>query len=252
MAMDIMDADAPVVGLEIDQEKAALKAVEHRQSVIAVVDRDRRFLGLIPPRQLLSVLFVEHEEDMARLSGLMLGTFSARNALQESILRRLLHRLPWLIIGLVGALAAADVVGSFEEELRRNVLLAFFLPGIVYLADAVGTQTETLVVRGLSVGIPIARVVAREVWTGVLIGLGLAACSFPLSLWRWGQPSLSVVLSISLMAACSGATMVAMGLPWALHRLGRDPAFGSGPLATLLQDILSIAIYLTVARWLLA
>jgi magnesium transporter len=159
--------------------------------------------------------------------------------------------LPWLVAGLAGAIAAADLVSSFESDIRRNVLLAFFLPGVVYLADAVGTQTETLVIRGLSVGIPIGRVVIQEAAAGLLIGIGLAALSFPLSILRWGQLEISIVLALSLVAACSVAAIVAVGLPWAFHRMRKDPAFGSGPLGTIIQDFLSIAIYLGMARLLL-
>jgi magnesium transporter len=248
---DLMDMDPPVVAPETDQELAAWKAVQHGESTLAVVDGSGRFLGFIPPQRLLYVLLQEHQEDMSRLSGLLRGALSARTALEESVVRRFLHRLPWLVVGLAGAVLAADLMASFETDIRKNVLLAFFIPGVVYLADAVGTQTETLVVRGLSVGIPIGRVVLQEAAAGLLIGLGLAALSLPVSIWRWGQPAVSAVLALSLLAACSAATIVAMGLPWLFHRLHRDPAFGSGPLGTVIQDFLSIAIYLGTARLLL-
>lgn len=137
-------------------------------------------------------------------------------------------------------LLAADLVAAFEHQLQQSLLLAFFLPGIVYLADAVGTQTETLVVRGLSVGIPIHRVVGQELVTGVLIGIGLGLASMVMVLWRWDHSPFVAVLGISLVAACATATAVAIALPWLLHRLGGDPAFGSGPLATVTQDLLSI------------
>jgi Mg/Co/Ni transporter MgtE len=81
---------------------------------------------------------------------------------------------PWLLVGLLGALLAADIVGAYEQQLQANVMLAFFIPGIVYLADAVGTQTEALVIRGLSVGVSIGGVVRREVYTGLLVGVTLA------------------------------------------------------------------------------
>ena len=78
----------------------------------------------------------------------------AASTLTLDVRRRLWHRLPWLLLGLCGALVAADVVGQFEELLRVQEMPAFFMPGIVYLADAVGTQTETVIVRGLSLGVP--------------------------------------------------------------------------------------------------
>lgn len=247
-AETLMDRDPPVVGPGADQELAAWKAVQRGESALAVVDESGRFVGLIPPSRLLAVLLAEHHEDMARLGGMQRDALSAQRSLQESVWRRLVHRLPWLVVGLLGMLLAADLVAAFEDQLRMNLLLAFFLPGIVYLADAVGTQTETLVVRGLSVGIPIRRVIRQELLTGLLIGIGLALASMVVALWRWDSTSFVTVLGISLVAACATATAVAIGLPWLLHRLGSDPAFGSGPLATVIQDLLSILIYLAVAR----
>lgn len=246
-AESMMNRDPPVVGPGADQEMAAWKAVQRGESALAVVD-ESRFVGLIPPSRLLAVLLAEHHEDMARLGGMQRDALSARRSLQEPVWRRLAHRLPWLVVGLLGMLLAADLVAAFEDQLRVNLVLAFFLPAIVYLADAVGTQTETLVVRGLSVGIPIRRVIRQELVTGLFIGVALALAAMVVALWRWDSTSFVTVLGLSLVAACATATAVAISLPWLLHRLGVDPAFGSGPLATVIQDLLSILIYLVVAR----
>ena len=128
-----------------------------------------------------------------------------------------------------------------------DVRLAFFIPGIVYMADAVGTQTETLVIRGLSVNVPIRRVFRREILTGLLVGLVLSAITFPAVWLILGSPELALTLSLSLVAACGVATAVAMSLPWLMSRGGRDPAYGSGPLATVTQDLLSLVIYFAIA-----
>lgn len=244
---DLMDADPPVVEPDTDQEVAAWKAVEHGETSLAVVDAGGRFVGLVPPRRLLAVLLTEHDEDLARLSGVAATTSEARRASEEPVSRRLAHRLPWLVVGLAGALLAAALVGRFERDLEATVALAFFVPGIVYMADAVGTQTETVVIRGLSVGVPIRRVVRNELLTGLLTGLTLAAAFYPLGLALWGDADVALAAAIALLAACSTATVIAMALPWAIHRLGADPAFGSGPLATVVQDLLSLLIYFTVA-----
>ena len=243
----LMDADPPVVAPGIDQEIAAWQAVRHRESALAVVDASGRFVGLIPPHRLLAVLLEEHEEDLARIGGFLKDTAAVRHASEESVPRRVWHRLPWLLLGLAGALVAADLVGWFEAQLRVQVMLAFFLPGIVYLADAVGTQTETVVVRGLSVGVRLRQVVGRELLTGLVIGVALGLIALPLVWWRWGEGALAVGVALSLLAACSTATVAAMSLPWLLDRLGLDPAFGSGPLATVVQDLLSIVIYFAIA-----
>jgi magnesium transporter len=247
LASDLMDSDPPLVAHGIDQEVAAWKAVQHGESSLGVVDGDGRFVGLVPPRRLLAVFLQEHDEDLARLGGFMKGASSAIHASEEGVWLRFWHKVPWLLVGLGGAILAADIVGAFEGRIEDNVTLAFFLPGIVYLADAVGTQTETLVIRGLSLNVPIRRIVWRELATGLLVGIALALAFFPLGVWRWGESDVALAASLSLLAACSMATMVAMALPALFQRLGRDPAFGSGPLATVVQDLLSIVIYFCIS-----
>ena len=244
---EIMDADPAFIEHGVDEEIAAWKAVRHGESALAVVDDAGAFVGLIPPRRLVEVLLTEHDEDLARLGGYLAGTSSARHAIEEALVPRLVHRLPWLLFGLAGALAAAGIVGAYERQLEGEVLLALFVQGIVYMADAVGTQTEALVIRGLSVGVAIGTIIRRELLTGLLVGLVLAFVFFPVGLGLWGDATVVVAVAISLLAACSTATVVAMALPWLLSRLGRDPAFGSGPLATVIQDLLSLLIYFWVA-----
>jgi magnesium transporter len=171
----------------------------------------------------------------------------ARKSSEEPVERRFRHRVPWLLVGLGGALLAADLVAWFETQLRHTLMLAFFIPGIVYLADAVGTQTETVVVRGLSVGVRMRRMAWRELLVGLAIGLALAAVAGPLVWWRWGEADVAFTVGLSVFAACSTATLAAMTLPWLLNAFSLDPAFGSGPLATVIQDLLSILIYFAIA-----
>lgn len=243
----IMDTDPPVVAPGVDQEKAAWKAVQHGESALAVINEDGRFVGFLPPDRLLAILLHEHDEDMARVGGFLRDSSMARSASEEPVLKRFWHRVPWLLVGLFGAVLAADIVGAFERQLQANVMLAFFIPGIVYLADAVGTQTEALVIRGLSVGVPIGRVVRQEIVTGLIVGAALAAAFFPIGWWRWGDTGLSTAVALSILTACATASAVALSLPWLLDRFGIDPAFGSGPLATVIQDLLSVVIYLLIA-----
>ena len=160
--------------------------------------------------------------------------------------------MPWLLVGLAGALLSADLVGWFEHQLQATRVLAFFIPGIVYLADAVGTQTETIIVRGLSVAVPISGMIRRELPTGLVIGIALAALAGPFIWWRWEDANLALTVALAIVGACSTATITAIALPWLLNKCGTDPAFGSGPLATLIQDLLSIVIYFLVALTVMA
>jgi magnesium transporter len=167
----------------------------------------------------------------------------AHSAAEEPIARRLQHRLPWLLIGLSGAMASALLVGAFDERLKENVIVAFFVPAVVYMADAVGTQTETVLIRALAAGVRPSQIVAREVVTGLIMGVVVGSAFFVFVWLGWGDERVALAVAIALVASCSIATLVAMSLPSVFDRLGKDPAFGSGPLATVIQDILSIAVY---------
>lgn len=245
-AMDLMDPDPPRVANGVDREIAAWKAVHHGETALAVVETDGRFVGFILPVTLLRVLLQEHEEDISRLGGYLKSTARARASALEKVLARFWHRLPWLLLGLLGAAASAGIVARFEASLGEGLALAFFMPGIIYLADAVGTQTETVIVRGMSVGVRLRQVVLREILTGACIGAVLAAASGVVLAIVWSR-EVALGVGLSVFAACSTASATAMLLPWALSQLGIDPAYGSGPLATVIQDLMSLALYFIIA-----
>lgn len=242
--IDIAVAPAPSVHPAADQEHVASLAIRHGLTAVPVVDASGRLLGVVPPLALIDVLRREHVEDLHRLAGILREDTMARHAIEDPPVRRARDRLPWLLAGLVGSALATLVVAGFEQKLESKVAIAFFIPGIVYLADAIGTQSEAIAVRGLSLSqMPLSRAIAGEFRTGLLIGLTLAALTFTL-IWLWlGDARLGLAVAGALIVASAVATTIGITLPWLLARLGRDPAFGSGPLATIIQDVLSILIY---------
>ena len=213
---------------------------------------DGRFLGLIPPYRMLAVLLAEHDRSLARLGGYAARGREARLAAEEPVRQRIRHRLPWLVVGLFGAMVSAVVVASFEEQLERNVLIAVFIPAVVYMADAVGTQTETVLIRAMTTGVSPRDVARREIGSGVAMGVLVASAFFLFALAAWGDASVATAVALALVASCSIASLVAMVLPTAIRHFGRDPAFGAGPLATVIQDLLSVIVYLALAAALVA
>jgi magnesium transporter len=220
--------------------------VRRGHAALVVADDERRLLGIVTPHRMMQVLLGEHEEDMSRLAGVVHDTEQVRSATIESVPRRVAHRLPWLLVGLVGATLAAMIVSGFEQQLSASVVVAFFLPGVVYMADAVGTQTETVVVRGLSVGVPIRKVAPKEALTGLIIGTLVAVLSVPLGLLVLPDLHLVLAVAVALFVSSAAASVVAMGLPSLLSRAGFDPAYGSGPLSTVIQDLLTLLCYFAI------
>lgn len=248
----LINATWPKTTPETDQEHAVECATTAGVSVLPVVSEDGRPLGVIKPVVLLEVLAREHFEDVNRFVGILKDRVDARQALEDPPLRRVARRLPWLLIGLALSTSATAIMTSYESVLRADVLVAVFIPALVYLSDAVGTQTEAIAVRGLSLrNRPLAHVLGSEIVTGAIIGLILGLISI-VGIWIvFGNFRAGLGVGISLFAAGSLASAIGLLLPWALSRFGIDPAFGSGPVATIFQDTLTIIVYFVVMTSLL-
>ena len=249
----IMQSRMPHVFMDTDQERVATLALQFGLTAVAVVDSERRLCGVIPASALLGVLRDEHVEDIHRLAGIARESQMAREAIEAPPVRRVRHRLPWLLLGLAGSTAAALLMAQFEDILTRNIGIAFFVPGIVYLADAIGTQTEAIAVRGLSLShAGIMHLLAGELRTGLLLGAIVGAIALGGVSIATGDARLGAAVALSLMLASALASAIGLMLPWLFANAGRDPAYGSGPLATIIQDVLTLAVYLSVAAAILA
>jgi magnesium transporter len=230
------------------QGKALALARRSHSSSLPVVDETGRLVGALSARDLLEIAGHEHSEDISRLAGIVHQAGQARAALDDPPFHRVLGRLPWLLIGVVGSMMATLVMAHFKDKLSANVAIVFFVPAIVYLADAIGTQTEAIVVRGLSgAELNLRDLLLGEITAGALIGLVLAVLTMVFAYVAFADFRLAAAVALSV--ALAGATAAACGvfLPWLLSHFGADPAFGSGPVATVIQDIISVLVYLSIA-----
>lgn len=161
----------------------------------------------------------------------------------------IVHRLPWLIFGLFGGLVAAQVVGAFESLIEDRLLLAAFIPLIVYMNGAVGAQMGAFVIRDFAINSRIN--VSKYIWKQfrVVVVLGLVICSM---LWI-GVSALYLdyvvasAVSIALYVAMVSSVFTGTLIPLAFEVFDLDPANGSGPVATVVQDLLAVLIYFSVA-----
>jgi magnesium transporter len=121
------------------------------------------------------------------------------------------------------------------------------------MADAIGTQTEAIAVRFLSLEqAPLRRLLWGELTAGLLIGVSLGAVIFPAVMLAFNDLNLAIAVTAAVVAAAGCAATVGLFFPWLLARAGKDPALGSGPVATIIQDVLSILIYFGFVMWLVA
>lgn len=236
-----------------DQEKVVLLALKHNLKQVPVIDKNGFFLGAVSSDTILKILNAENIEDVLRSSGTIKMENAAVNIIQAGAWLHFRKRLPWLILGLAGGILAAFVVDFFEVALKKQIMLAAFIPAIVYIADAVGSQTQTIFIRSLALdeNLNLKKYIFREVRVNfsLSIVLGIIAALFSF-IWLKSQ-ALSLVLGVSIMLTILTATAVALILPKILQKLRFDPAIASGPFATVLRDISSLLIYFIIASLIL-
>ena len=159
---DVMNIDAPVVAPGTHQERAAWLAPKRAgEPGVAVVDRTRPLPRPNPPHGLAGILLREHDEDLDRLGGFLASTADARTASQETAGRHLGTRMPWLAVGLAGAMVSAGPLAGIEDQMATN--LAGHTSSPESCTGRCGRHPdETLAIRGLSLGVGIARIARRE------------------------------------------------------------------------------------------
>lgn len=241
---EIMEPEHEAVGLHDDQEEIAALAIRLNMIAVPVVDDVGRMVGAVPPEALFRILRDEHMEDLQRLAGITAHEDGPGAAFDSPLRDRFARRLPWLVFGLFASSIITLVMVGFEHTLAENVAVAFFVPSLVYIAGAIGTQAVSVSVRGLSMhDISIGTLLRDELIIGLFIGTALGLLSGGAVLVVFGEPMLAVAVGLAVLGGGAVSAVVGFGLPWAFKRMGSDPALGSGPVCTIIQDAASITIY---------
>jgi len=161
-------------------------------------------------------------------------------------------RIPSLFLGLFLGIGLSFITSQFENVLARNVPVIFFLPFIVYMADAIGTQTQNIYARNLKTGkAKFHNYLIKESSLGCLFGIIFGLLSAFLIIWWRGDNLLAASVGLSMFgAAISAPTIALLTTEW-LSELGEDPAVYAGPIVTVIQDAISVVIYGVVCSRLL-
>ncbi len=236
-----------------DQERVAKLSIKYNLKSIPVVDNKGHFLGSVPSDVILNILHEENIEDALYSAGIARSDNPSQMLLKGSKISYFKQRFPWLIFGMMGGLLAAVIIGFFEEMLEEMIVLAAFLPAVVYMADAVGSQTQTVFIRSLTMDSLFNRTLyyRKETVVSLALALVLGILAWIFVSWWWQSSSLGIILGISFFLTIIFATLVAVVLPLVFNKLKLDPAVASGPFATVIRDIASILIYLLVITILL-
>jgi magnesium transporter len=245
MASDVISAS-----LSTDQEEVARLAARYNLLAIPVVDESNRLVGIVTIDDVIDVIREEATEDILKMAG---ADESAYEGL--SVFKNVSIRAPWLFATWLGGLTASVLIGVFDEQIHANIALAAFIPVVLGMGGNVGTQTATIIVRGLAtghVGVGVGlRYVGRETAIGVLLGClyGLLLGFYAMAIHGGSGPvlPLAITVGVSILASMAISAFVGATTPLIFERLRIDPAVATGPIVTTSVDVLGILVYFLTA-----
>ena len=251
---DIMVKRVHTVRPETDQEEVAQIVAQYNYLAVPVLDADDHLLGIVTVDDVVDVIREEATEDFLQMA----GAGKDREILLKSSWENARARLPWLFASWIGGIFAASIIGTFEHMLESMIALAAFIPVIIGMGGNIGTQSSTIIVRGIATGrIEIGselKVLLKEVRVGIILGVlyGLLLGVFAKFRFIDADPMLGVVVGLSI--ACSMLIAVAVGtfIPMFLRKVDIDPAVATGPFVTTSIDILGVLFYFVIAEYFLS
>jgi magnesium transporter len=247
---EIMTTNVVSVHSNMDQEEVARVVARYNILAVPVVDDNNVLLGIVTVDDVIDIIREEATEDILRMAG-------AGDELVEtqSILRSTRTRLPWLFASWIGGIVAFFIIDRFEGTLNKVLYLAAFIPIIMGMGGSVGTQSATIVVRGLAMGRfnvkQIIPVVLKELCIGGLLGFFYGLLLGIVAQYRYDAWQLGTVVGFSILCSMTMAATVGSCVPLVLARIKIDPAVATGSFVTTSIDILSVLIYFQIATMLL-
>jgi len=245
---DIYTTSQPKYILAHESAEEAAKVMDKYDLVaLPVVDEEMRLLGRITIDDVVDIMKEEAERDYQLASGL-----ADKVELSDTVMEVTRARLPWLLIGLVGGLLIANVIGVFEEEIAKITQLALFMPLIAAMAGNVGVQSSAIVVQGLAnSSINVQALFPRllkELYVAFISGSICAALVLLYNVVFEDSMLLGFTVGLALFAVIIFAALFGTFVPLMLNKIKIDPAVATGPFITTVNDIVGLVIYFVIAQ----
>lgn len=256
MVQEIMETDVITIPEDLDQEEVSRRFSLHNYTALPVVDKENHVKGIITVDDIVAVVEQEATEDIQKLGGMEALEAPYFDIAFSSMIKK---RAGWLMFLFLGEMFTASAMSYFQIEIERAVVLALFIPLIISSGGNSGSQATTLIIRAMALGEIKLRdwwkVFFRELSSGLALGfilglIGLARILFwPSSATLYGEhyALISITVACSLVGIVTWGTLAGSMLPFALRKLGLDPASASAPFVATLVDVTGLIIYFTMA-----
>lgn len=247
---DLMSTQVFSVRTDTDQEEVAKIVARYDILAVPVVDDDNQLVGIVTVDDVIDIFREEATEDILRMAGA-----GEEFVETQTVLRSTRIRLPWLFASCIGGIIAFFIIGKFEATLNKFAYLAAFIPVIMGMGGNIGTQSSTIVVRGLATG----RIAIRDFWSvvfkeltiGIILGLIYGILIGAVAEVRFYKIPLAVSVTLAVLSSMSVAALVGSLVPLVFAKARIDPAVATGPFVTTSIDIISVYCYFAIATALL-
>ncbi|MCX0385395.1 magnesium transporter [Clostridium perfringens] len=240
---EIVNKNVISVPFDMDQEEVANIFDKYGLLTIPVVDYKDMLLGIITIDDVIEIIKEETTEDIHRLGGVD-GEEKVDSTVKESVK----SRLPWLFVNLITAFLASATVGLFEGTISKVVILATFMPIVAGMGGNGGTQTLTIIVRGIALGEltfkNAKRIFFKEIGVGILTGAATGLVTAIVAVLWSGKPAIGIVIGLAMILNMTAATFAGYLVPVVLKKLKIDPALASAVFVTTVTDVCGFFFFL--------
>jgi len=245
-----MTTDVFSVETGMDQEEVAKIVARYDILAVPVVDDTNRLVGIVTVDDIIDIIRDEATKDILKMAG------AGEEFIEtQSVFKSTKTRLPWLFASCVGGIIAFFIISRFEGSLSKLAYLAAFIPVIMNMGGNIGTQSSSIVVRGLATGQLNVRdiwaVVFKELSVGFILGIVYGFIIGMVAQFRYDSWGLALSVGLSVICSMSVAALLGSIVPMAFARINIDPAVASSPFVTTSVDIISVFFYFEIATTLL-
>ncbi len=254
LVSDLMETDVITAATTEDQEEAVARMMRYDFISLPVVDRENRLVGIVTVDDVMDVMEEEATEDFEKMAAM---APSEKPYLKTSPLTLARHRILWLLVLMVSGMITGGILGRYEEAFAAMPLLVTFIPMLTDTGGNAGSQSSTLIIRGMAVGEILPRDFLRVFWkelrVSILVGAVLSAVNYlRLILTYPGNETVALTVALALFVTVLLAKTVGGILPMAAKMLHADPAIMAAPLITTIVDAISLIVYFDIASRLLS
>ena len=245
---DLMETEIISVSTHTDKEEVAQLFTKYDFLALPVLDQDERMVGIVTFDDAMDVMVEEATEDITKMAAM---SPSEKTYFETSVLDHAKHRIAWLLILMFSATITGSIITKYENAFAAIPLLVSFIPMLMDTGGNCGSQSSTLIIRGLALGeiqfSDLFRVMFKEFRVSLIVGIALALANGLRILIMYRNTGLALVIGLSLIATIVISKLIGCVLPLVAKKLHMDPAIMASPLITTLVDTCSILIYFTIA-----